>query len=261
MVANVDWPCEVHTRFLEHNLGCGRAVSSAIHWFFECVEEGIILEDDILPEPSFFRYCAVLLDRYRDDTRIMNITGYNPLTRAVGDGSYYPSRFFHCWGWATWRRVERLYEYDMASYPAFRDGGGMERAFPKRFQRERFLEEFSRYSTCDCGNWDMQWFYMIVSHDGICLNPCVNLVKNIGFGPDSTFAANSLSYHARRKTGELTDFTPPSSLVLDSKTTDEEFTKLCGTRLRNVLSRLVAPFAGRILKGIWWLTGKMQSKH
>ena len=65
-----------------------------------------------------------LLERYRDDPRVMNITGYNPLTHGVGDGSYYPSRFFHCWGWATWRRVERLYEYDMASYPAFRDDGG-----------------------------------------------------------------------------------------------------------------------------------------
>ncbi len=256
VVSNVDWPCEVQKRFLDKNMGCGRAVSSAIHWFFENVEEGIILEDDILPEPSFFRYCAVLLERYRDDPRVMNIAGYNPLTHGVGDGSYYPSRFFHCWGWATWRRVERLYEYDMASYPAFRDGEGMERAFPKRFQREHFLEEFSRYSTRDCGNWDMQWFYLIVSHDGICLNPCVNLVKNIGFGPDSTFAANSASYHARRKTGELTDFTPPSSLVPDPHTMDVILAKAYGvSRIRKVLSKLAAPFAGKILKAIWWVTG------
>ena len=255
--SRVDWPCEVRTRFLDANLGCGRAVSSAIRWFFENVEEGIVLEDDILPDPSFFPFCAALLDRYRDDPRVMNITGYNPLTHGVGDGSYYPSRFFHCWGWATWRRVAVQYDYAMADFPAFRDGGGMERAFPKRFQRDHFLEEFTRYHGHDCGNWDMQWFYLIVSRGGICLNPCVNLVKNIGFGPDSTFAANSASYHARRKTGEITDFTPPSSLVPDPRAMDEILAKAYGvSRWRKTLTRLAAPFAGRILKIIWWLTGK-----
>ena len=257
VISGVDWPCEVHTRFLERNLGCGRAVSSAIHWFFESVEEGIILEDDILPEPSFFRYCAVLLDRYRDDTRIMNITGYNPLTRAVGDGSYYPSRFFHCWGWATWRRVERLYDYELRSFPALRDSPIFDRAFPRRLQKEHFMAEFERYHSRDCGNWDMQWCYMIVAHEGICLNPCVNLIKNIGFGPDSTFAANSASYHAHRKTGELTDMKPPSSLEPNPAVMDEILAKAYGVSWwRKTFSRLVAPFAGRILKVIWWLTGK-----
>lgn len=138
VVAKVDWPCEVHTRFLDKNLGCGRAVSSAIHWFFENVEEGIILEDDILPEPSFFRYCAVLLERYRDNPRVMNITGYNPLTHGVGDGSYYPSRFFHCWGWATWRRVERLYDYELSSFPALRESAIFDKAFPRKIQKKAF---------------------------------------------------------------------------------------------------------------------------
>jgi GT2 family glycosyltransferase len=101
----VDWPCEVKTLFRDDNLGCGRAVSSAIRWFFDQVEEGIVLEDDCLPEASFFPYCAELLARYRHDTRVMHIAGYNPLPHGYGDGSYYFSRLMQCWGWATWKRV------------------------------------------------------------------------------------------------------------------------------------------------------------
>ncbi len=253
----VDWPCDVHTRFLDTNQGCGHAVSSAIHWFFQHVEEGIILEDDILPDPSFFPYCAVLLERYRDDPRVMNITGYNPLTRSVGNGSYYPSRFFHCWGWATWRRVERLYDYELRSFPSLRDSAVFDKAFPRRLQKDHFMAEFELYHGHDCGNWDMQWFYMIVVHEGICLNPCVNLVKNIGFGPDSTFAANSASYHAHRKTGKMNSFTPPSSLEPNSGVMDKILSKAYGVSWwRQTLSRLAAPFAGSILRTIWWLTGK-----
>src|SRR5690606_34245197 len=75
IASEVDWPCEVHTLFREENLGCGRAVSGAITWFFEHVEEGIILEDDTLPGPGFFRFCSELLERYRHDTRVMAVSG------------------------------------------------------------------------------------------------------------------------------------------------------------------------------------------
>ena len=257
VVANVDWPCEVQKRFLGNNLGCDKNITSAIHWFFENVEEGIILEDDILPEPSFFRYCAVLLERYRDDPRVMNITGYNPLTHGVGDGTYYPSRFFHCWGWATWRRVERLYETQILTFPEFRDSGAMRRLFPRRLHFEHFLREFDYCHRNPGKHWDMQWLYSIVANEGICINPCVNLVKNIGFGPDSTNAANSASYHARRKTSPILEFREPSSLTPNPKVLDEILCKAHGLTLwRKTLSRLAAPFAGTILKLLWGITGK-----
>ncbi len=103
----------------------------------------------------------------------------------------------------------------------------------------------------------MQWLYTIIANEGICLNPCVNLVKNIGFGPDSTNAANSASYHARRKTGAISEFREPSTLTPNPMVLREILRKAYGLTLwRQTLSRLAAPFAGRILKIIWWATGK-----
>ena len=101
IVAAVDWPCEVKTLFRDNNLGCRVAVSSAINWFFENVEEGIILEDDCLPHPDFFRFCNELLDYYRNDERIMHIGGNNfQFVNKYGKSSYYFSHYAHIWGWA-----------------------------------------------------------------------------------------------------------------------------------------------------------------
>src|SRR5262249_20722231 len=106
IATQVDWPCEVQTLFRERNLGCRQAVSSAITWFFEQEQEGIILEDDCLPSPSFFPYCAELLARFRNDERIMCITGCNFQQDMKGyPYSYYFSKYHHVWGWATWRRA------------------------------------------------------------------------------------------------------------------------------------------------------------
>ena len=71
----IDWDCKVHRLYRDKNLGCKIACSSAIDWFFEHVDEGIILEDDTLPHPTFFQFCEELLKRYRDDERIMLISG------------------------------------------------------------------------------------------------------------------------------------------------------------------------------------------
>ena len=106
VLENITWECEVKTLFRTENLGCRTAVSSAINWFFENVEEGIILEDDTVPDNSFFSYCQALLEKYRNHEQIMMITGDNfqdGIKR--GNGSYYFSRYVHIWGWASWRRA------------------------------------------------------------------------------------------------------------------------------------------------------------
>lgn len=199
----VDWPCEVRTLFQERNLGVGIGCSTAIRWFFEQVEEGIILEDDVVPESSFFPYCAELLERYRHDTRVMHIAGYNPLLSAVGDASYYFSPYMHCWGWASWRRVAQQYDYKMSDWPRFKRLGLMRTVFDAHLQRRYFTKVFDLYHQGGCNNWDQQWMYMIVSRAGLCINPCVNLVQNIGFGDGSSFAQNLWSYHAHRTTAPM----------------------------------------------------------
>jgi hypothetical protein len=119
LVINVDWDCELKTLFREENLGCGLGPASAYDWFFEHEEEGIILEDDCLPDPSFFIYCQELLEKYRHDTKIMHITGSNFQKGWQNDEdySYYFSSYPHEWGWATWRRAWKLYDFKVQKYP------------------------------------------------------------------------------------------------------------------------------------------------
>lgn len=96
----VDWPCEVRTLFRTQNLGCGRAVSEAISWFYRNVAEGIVLEDDCCPDPSFFDFCTAMLVRYRGDRRVFKIAGTNPLGHWSGPegSSYIYSSYGYSWG-------------------------------------------------------------------------------------------------------------------------------------------------------------------
>jgi len=180
----VDWPCEVKTLFRERNLGCREAVSSAITWFFENEPEGIILEDDCLPSQDFFRFCSELLDRYRDDERVMHIGGANfQFGIKRGDGSYYFSKVAHIWGWASWRRAWRHYDVDMKSLPAFRDSGCFKDIFQTKAQAVTWRKIMQGvYDKKPWFNtWDHQWTYALFKEGGLSIIPNVNLVSNIGF--------------------------------------------------------------------------------
>jgi hypothetical protein len=123
IIDRVDWDCEVLKNYADINLGCKQRVSSGINWVFDTVEEAIILEDDCLPHPTFFRFAEELLDRYRDDQRILSISGQNvQFGRKRTDYSYYFSRYNHCWSWASWRRAWQHYDLDMKLWPEIRDG-------------------------------------------------------------------------------------------------------------------------------------------
>lgn len=157
IATSVDWECEVYTLFRDQNLGCGLGPSSAITWFFENVEEGIILEDDCVPSYSFFQFCETLLDYYRDTHKVMHISGNNfQLGKKRGKGSYYFSRFTHSAGWATWRRAWKYYDFNL---------------MPKEHRAHA---------------WDIQWELSVKGQNGIAVLPNVPLINNIGFGPNAT---------------------------------------------------------------------------
>lgn len=186
----IDWPCEVHTRFLDQNLGCKLAVSSAISWFFEHVEQGIILEDDCVPSLSFFSFCGELLEKYRDDQRVMQISGSNFLEgRGDDSASYYFSALNDIWGWATWRRAWRHFDLAMPDYHEFRQRKLLKTvvgdpAIAKWL--ESYLDEANRP---DCKVWSSQWSYAMARQGGLTIVPSVNLVRNIGF--DDTGSSGS----------------------------------------------------------------------
>lgn len=194
IATQVDWPCEVTTLFRENNLGCKKAVSSAIDWFFEHEQEGIILEDDCLPHADFFPYCAQLLERYRDDDRVGFIAGtaFCDL-RASGltwaDEDYVYARYPSVWGWASWRRAWKDYDVSLSSWPQRRNDV---LTLTHNRKLARIQEKlFDRVHAGEIDTWDYQVSYMLWSTSRLVVVPRLNLVENVGFGPDATHTTNA----------------------------------------------------------------------
>jgi hypothetical protein len=100
----VDWPCRVEERFSEENLGCEGNVETGLDWVFSTVERAIVLEDDCIADPTFFRYAEELLDRYAEDSRVWHIAGnrHGVPSHLFGADSYRFSTWASVWAWATW---------------------------------------------------------------------------------------------------------------------------------------------------------------
>ncbi len=168
----VDWPCDVHTLFRENNLGCKRAVSSAIDWFFEHNEEGVILEDDCLPHPSFFPFCEIMLERYRGVDRVRMVTGTNnTLGRFRRPRSYVLSKYFSIWGWATWRRAWRDNDITIQGWPEFRRSGKLDVLIGNKHMARFLTKMFDLCYEGKLDTWDYQWELSSYFHDGLCVTP------------------------------------------------------------------------------------------
>lgn len=186
---NIDWPCEVKTRFLTSNLGCRNAVSSAIDWFFANEEQGIVLEDDVLPSPAFFTYCDTMLERYKNDERVFSVVGNNLVEPWYQHPeSYFFSKVFFVWGWASWRRAWQHYDVDMAQWPETRLQVDQPPYKPAQKLHRAYWELVfdltykKQIPTC----WDHQWTYTHWLHNAVCVTPSQNLIQNIGFGTEAT---------------------------------------------------------------------------
>ncbi len=191
IVKAIDWECDVKTLFRDKNLGCKIAVSSAIDWFFENEEEGIVLEDDCLPNQSFFIFCQTLLNYYRDDKRVMHIGGANFQDgKIIGDGSYYFSKYNHIWGWATWRRAWQNYDVSMQDYSPEKTTELLQSVFDTKREIGYWKKIFNDVYLVKISTWDYQWTYSVWKQDGVAILPNKNLVSNIGFDSDATHTAS-----------------------------------------------------------------------
>ena len=207
LAGTIDWPCEVKTRFSEENQGCGRGPSNAISWFFSQEENGIILEDDCLPDESFFPFCADLLARYAGHADVMHINGNNFAPENPGsiyEGySYGFCRYAQAWGWASWARAWKHFDYDVTGI--VQDGlavfrtEGIDR-YRQEAHRERVLSTLGEHHH---DVWDYQWQYAVLKHRGLCISPEVNLISNLGFGDDATHTKDPDSIVAYASTAKM----------------------------------------------------------
>jgi hypothetical protein len=187
VVEGIDWNCDLLTNYSDLNLGVGIRPATGLSWVFERVEQAIVLEDDCLPHPTFFRYCEELLDKYRDDERVMHISGDN-WNFGEKPFSYFFSCYCYSCGWATWRRAFQHYDPTVKLWPALRDTPwlmdilGDHRA--AEFWAGKFDANFA--SGIEQNGWDWPWLFACWAHRGLSILPSTNLITNIGFSADAT---------------------------------------------------------------------------
>ena len=205
---SVEWECDVKTRFIEDNIGCDQAVPSAIDWFFQHVDYGIILEDDCIIHPNFFPFCGELFERYSDDQRIMQISSFSPYAARQYRYDYHFSRVFRCsGGWGTWRSAWKHFTSDMHRYDNT-DALTILKAYQldyfESLMKYRALIAYNNASSITYiggdflktwradylklywGHWDYQWNMACSAQNGLCIVPEKNLMLNIGFDEDAT---------------------------------------------------------------------------
>jgi hypothetical protein len=239
VVDRVDWPCEVLTNFADRNMGCGMRVSRGLEWVFQQVDEAIVLEDDCLPDSSFFAYCDELLERYRDDQRIMHISGDQFISSDdVNPFSYSFSRYPLSWGWATWRRAFRHYDFGIRLWPELRETRWLMNVLGDETAVSHWRTIFDRtLSQPDQVNtWDFQWVFACWVQSGLSILPRANLVSNIGYGADATHTKNEADRRANLHRRELrVPLEHPNCIVPDA------------TRDRLIFERVVASVPRRRL--------------
>ncbi|HJX30673.1 MAG TPA: glycosyltransferase family 2 protein [Thermodesulfobacteriota bacterium] len=192
VVESVDWECTVQKNYSEANLGCGRRIVSGLNWVFEQVDEAIILEDDILPDPTFFQFCSELLERYRNEPRVMYISGRNNL----GQWNRFAASYFFCrhgniWGWATWKRAWALYDFQMNTFRDLDVENILHNNLPDPEHAAHQMWFFRRHAGLVIDTWDAQWTLTCLLQGGLCIMPNINLVSNLGFQPGATHTTNA----------------------------------------------------------------------
>ena len=200
VIDRLSWPCEVVKRYSDANLGCGVGPTTGLNWVFEQTDRAIILEDDCVAHPSFFGYCDELLEKFRDDERVMQIAGSNfQCGHQRGEYSYFFSKFKICWGWATWRRAWRHMDMSVKLWPRLRESTWLLELTGDSRVAQHWAEQFERaYQACGIVDyWDYQWLFATWVQNGLCVMPNVNMISNIGFNEEATHTTWTESRWAR----------------------------------------------------------------
>lgn len=265
VIEEVDWDCQVLTNFSDTNLGCGIRVYTAIDWALSLFEEIIVLEDDCVPNPSFFRFCDAMLAEYRDDERVMHVSGNNFF--GGGDDqpySYYFSKYTHAWGWATWRRAWRHFDWSVARWPELEAAGLLEAACSDPYEREYWRAIFTHVHAGAPDIWDYQWNFICWSQSGLAVMPHANLVTNLGFGEDATHTKEASEFLSQ-PTSLLGAIRHPPYVIRDAAADALTFARNFGgdamkardlpaARIRRSLEPILRPLRG-VKRGLRKVTG------
>lgn len=235
IIEKINWECDVKTLFQEKNLGCKYGPITAIDWFFKNVEDGIILEDDCLPSPSFFYFCENLLEYYKETPEIMHISGnnfQNGISRGDKNSSYYFSKYTHSWGWATWKRAWLKFDPAIKDFQNFYNKN-LINEIPIAKESKRFWIKNFKRNIIKKDSWDSLWMYAVWYNGGISVIPQKNLVKNIGFDNSAT---HTKKVHGKIFESEnINNIIHPKNIKIDKSADDYTYKKLYKI---NIIKRL-----------------------
>lgn len=220
VIKNVNWDCDVQVNYAAQNMGCKKRIASGLDWAFQQSEELIILEDDCLPDPSFFSYCQDLLTRYRNDDRIMMISGDNFQPQRRTPNSYFFSRWAHIWGWASWRRAWQHFDMEISTWPLAKTNNSLRAAFSSDNEYRDWKPILDRQFAGEIDTWDFPWQYACWANHGLSIIPERNLISNIGFGRDATHTIDPESHLANRPTTSIGKLVHPE-LILANHEADQ----------------------------------------
>ena len=238
IIDNINWDCEVKTLFRKKNRGCGLSVSEAITWFFKNENDGIILEDDCLPNQSFFYFCETLLDKYKNNKLIWHISGDQFIPDYESKYSYYFAKIQHCWGWASWADRWNNYSYDLTNYSEIN---------LKKFSNNTNVQKYWEYilhkmKNNEIDTWDYQWLFKIVEMNGLCINPSKNMITNIGFGTHATHTMNKNDPNSKLKSCSISKIIYTPEIKLDIRATNLIYSLHFGIDTRNNINMIVEKF-------------------
>lgn len=219
--AGVDWEADVQTNYAQTNVGLRTRVSSGITWAFTQVDRAIILEDDCVAHLDFFRYCAELLEYYKDDSRVGVVTGDNFQPPGFSrPSSYFFSKYPHCWGWATWKRAWKCYDGEMSQWPQLKQDGWLRGLFHDPLHARYWEDIFDRVCAREINSWAYPWTFSCWSQSLLTAAPCVNLVSNIGTGADATHTEDECGAMHRPVFPMAMPLVHPKTVVLDYRADD-----------------------------------------
>ncbi|MBV0900406.1 glycosyltransferase family 2 protein [Haloarcula salina] len=232
----------VEKNFASTNLGLPDRFTTGLDWVFDKVPEAIILEDDIIPEPSFFRFCQVLLDRFRDDNRVMEITGRNQLERwKSGEYDYHFSYYGGIWGWATWREDWEKYEQEISLWNDTTVKNRIRDVIADEDQFRYLQRIYDMTQSDEINSWAYRWGFARHINNGLSVVPSKNLVKNIGFGEGATNTTSTSNGFANKETYEMSFPLTHPPFVAPDREYDRRFHELRQTRSkpRRILDALL----------------------
>lgn len=252
MVSIIDWECQINTLFRAQNLGLKKSVIEAIDWIFENEEVAIILEDDCIPSIEFFGFCAEELERHKNISRLMQISGncFVPISNLNSDRYYY-STINDIWGWATWKRAWNLFEREVPSIESEELKKRLLNYFPNREISRWFFRYIQEASAPDSQVWSTQWTLALINNNGLTIVPQKNLVRNIGFVADAThMTSEAFDIYGSFECGEIQSKTIPAVIEANRDLDLQRFSIIKATDLNLRVSSLLMSYARTFTKRI-----------